>query len=489
MANVWTIDDLKQALAEAMKAAAAGAEEGAEGAEGAITGWLLAEERVHRRERYFLAEPTAALAIDQDRASDSYNVVLTLFVALLVEAGAGVGAEQRQGEISKKLFTTLPLPEQLAAAMAAARQTDQRSWALPPAYGGDLPNLLTADPDLLEDMDGCMEKMTAQIAAAVNVVRPTRFNSAELFMSLHRRQWHLSNGLSYEAAQTRIYVEAAYSMAQTVAEGSADGSISSGQISDEYLHTQWAVNMADISVSALFDETSERAMRMLQVRPPIAGNYPVIIDAEVLATLFHDQLGQLSAVNAYNKLPFIAPGAELIKAAQGDLITMALDPDLPYGADTALFSRAGVRQQYLTLVDKNIVQATAADQQHASYLGLPVTSVRGNLVVAPGSLNHAQLSQAAPLVIEILQFSGLFTDANSGTFSSEIRLARVYDNANGSVHYIKGGSLSGAVADNFKGLRLSSDVVKHTHFSSAAPRGQGYLGPQYALLSDVSIAG
>ncbi len=474
MANVWTIDDLKQALAEAIKPAA-------EGAEGSITGWLLAEERVHRRERYFLAEPGAALAIDQDRASDSYNVVLTLFVALCVEAGAGVGAESRQGEISKKLFMSLPLPEQLAAARAAARQTDQRSWALPPAYGGDLPNLLTADQGLLEDMDGCMEKMTAQIAAAVNVARPTQFNSAELFMSSHQRHWYLSNGLSHQAVQTRIYVEAAYSMAQTAADGAP--------ISDEYLHTQWAVNMADISVSALFDETSERAMRMLQVRPPIAGNYPVIIDAEVLATLFHDQLSQLSAVNAYNKLPFIAPGAELIKAAQGDLITMVLDPDLPYGADTALFSRAGVRQQVLTLVDKNIVQATAADQQHASYLGSPVTSVRGNVVVAPGSLSHAEISRAAPLVIEILQFSGLFTDANSGTFSSEIRLARVFDNVNGSVHYIKGGSLSGAVADNFKGLRLSHEVVKHTHFSSAVPRGQGYLGPKYALLSDVSIAG
>lgn len=475
MANVWTIDDLKQALAAAMKS----------GVEGALTGWLVAEERVHRRERYFLAESAAALAIDQDRASDSYNVMLTLFVALLPEVGAGVGAEPRQGEISKKLFMSLPLAEQLAAAMAAARQTDQRSWALPPAYAGDLPNLLTADQGLLEDMEGCMEKMTAQIAAAVNVARPTQFNSAELFMSSHQRHWYLSNGLSHQAMQTRIYVEAAYSMAQAA----ADGSTRSGQISDEYLHTQWAVNMADISVSALFDETSERAMRMLQVRPPIAGNYPVIVDAEVLATLFHDQLGQLSAVNAYNKLPFIAPGAELIKGPQGDLITLALDPDLPYGADTALFSRAGVRQQYVTLVDKNIVLASAADQQHASYLGLPVTSVRGNVVVAPGTLSHAELSRAAPLVIEILQFSALFSDPNSGTFSSEIRLARVFDNVNGSVYYIKGGSLSGAVADNFKGLRLSREVVRHTHFSSAAPRGQGYLGPQYALLSEVSIAG
>jgi predicted Zn-dependent protease len=464
MANLWIMDELKQSLALACET-------------GQVTGWLLAEDRVHRRERYFLTEADAALAIDQDRASDSFNVVLTLFV--------DIGIEQRQGEISKKLFMTLPLAEQLAAALAAARQTDQARWALPPAYAAPLPGLLTADPRLQEDMDGCMEQMTARIAAAVQVVRPTRFNSAELFMSLHQRQWHLSNGFSHAATQTRIYVEAAYSMTQIAADDSAGGE----PVSDEYLHTQWAVNMDDIDVPALFDETSERAMRMLQVQAPVAGNYPVIIHADVLATLFHDLLSQLSAVNAYNQLPYIAPGAELIKAAQGDLLTLALDPDLPFGADTALFSEAGVRQQKLTLVDKNIVLASAADQQHASYLNLPVTTVRGNIVVAPGTLSHAELSQAGPLVIEILQFSGLFTDANSGTFSSEIRLARVFDNVNGSVHYIKGGSLSGAVADNFKGLRLSREVVRHAHFTSAAPRGQGYLGPQYALLSDVSIAG
>ena len=92
-------------------------------------------------------------------------------------------------------------------------------------------------------------------------------------------------------------------------------------------------------------------------------------------------------------------------------------------------------------------------------------------------------------VLEILQFSALFADPNSGTFSSEVRLARLYDNVSGAVTYLKGGSLSGSFTENFKAARFSSERVKQSHFSSGSPVGQGYYGPEYVLLSDVSVVG
>ena len=99
------------------------------------------------------------------------------------------------------------------------------------------------------------------------------------------------------------------------------------------------------------------------------------------------------------------------------------------------------------------------------------------------------LGRFGPRVIEILQFSALFSDANSGTFSSEIRLAKLYDNERGTVVYLKGGSLSGSIHENFRDLRLSSQRVRKAAFSSDEPSGQGYYGPDYALLNDVSIVG
>ena len=140
-------------------------------------------------------------------------------------------------------------------------------------------------------------------------------------------------------------------------------------------------------------------------------------------------------------------------------------------------------------MESNRVVASLTDKQFADYLGNTATTSRGNIVVDPGKLSYAELTQAAPQVLEILQFSGLFADPYSGTFSSEIRLARLYDNVKGTVTYLKGGSLSGSIRDNFKGARISKERVKRAHFESNSMHGHGYFGPEYAMLSDVSIVG
>jgi hypothetical protein len=168
---------------------------------------------------------------------------------------------------------------------------------------------------------------------------------------------------------------------------------------------------------------------------------------------------------------------------------VTLDPSLSYGGDTIALSEQGLLQKPVKIVDKNKVISALTDKQFADYLNKPATTSRGNVVVEAGLLGYAELTQHAPRVLEILQFSGLFVDPYSGTFSSEIRLARVYDNAKGTVSYIKGGSLSGSIRENFKGIRLSKNRIKRAHFESNSNQGHGYFGPDYALLSDVSIVG
>ena len=200
-------------------------------------------------------------------------------------------------------------------------------------------------------------------------------------------------------------------------------------------------------------------------------------------------MSHLSAQNSYLSLPFRKVGEELIPGAEGDLLTLTLDPTLPFGADTSSLSDEGVLQRPLKLVEKNRVLATMSDKRHADWLNIPASTVRGNLVVAAGTKSFLELTRSAPQVIEILQFSGLFADPNSGTFSSEIRLAKLHDNVTGKVTYLNGGSLSGSIAENFKKTQLSDKTVKRSHFLSDAPHGQGYLGPEFALLGDVSIVG
>src|SRR5689334_11451962 len=99
----WTIDELKTQLSLLPK----------------TKGWIITEEDVYRRERYFLSEGDR-LAVDQDRSIRSKNIILRLFVY-----NNGHNSEtKRQGEITKKLSPALPLQEQLELAQEAAGQTD-----------------------------------------------------------------------------------------------------------------------------------------------------------------------------------------------------------------------------------------------------------------------------------------------------------------------------------------------------------------------------
>lgn len=457
--KTWTLDHLKTELNSRCKS-------------GDVKAWTVTQEHVHRRERYFMLDGSA-LITDQDRNVHSQNIQLRLFVP--------IGKPGRQGEIAKKLFPSMSLKEQLDSAIESAKQTDHQAWDLPTEVPAHLPQLSTADPRMAEDLEGVVNRLTSDISMAVSKKRDTKFNSAELFLSLHDSEMHLSNGLIHRSSQSRIYTEAAYSYQRAGVNGKPE--------SDEYLNSRWAVCLDDMPIEKIFDETSDRARHSLDVVKPSTGKYSVIIDADVLATLFHAQVSQLSSANSYHGLPFVKPGDDLVRDAQGDLITLTLDPSLDYGADTTAVSEQGLPQSPFRLVDKNKVIATSTDKRYADYLKAPITTVRGNLVVEGGALSHPELTKQAPRVLEILQFSGLFADPNSGTYSSEIRLARLYDNESGKVSYIKGGSLSGSFVENFQNARFSKTRVKRATFHSNSSSGEGYFGPEYALLGDVSIVG
>ncbi len=446
---MWNLDHLKQSLKSRPE----------------VKGWIVTQENLHRRERYFLLDQ-GKLATDQDREVRSEAVDVRLFV--------DIGKAGRQGEITKKFVKQKSVAEQLEAAVRAARETDHEAWDLPKEIPHDIPDVKSCDPKMAEDLNGSMEEITREISSAVATKRNTTFNSSELFMSVHDRELHLSNGLVHRSRQSRMYVEAAYSFSKN------------GK-SDEYLHTAWTISPKDISVGHLFQEASDRAELSLETAKPVTGKFSVILDADVLAKLFNSSTFLLSARSEYLDLPHKKPGDDFIPGASGDLITMTLDPSLDFGAVTTGVGDQGITQRPTVLVEKNKVVTTATDAQHGQYLKKKPGTYRGNVVLDGGALDHAQLVQAAPRVLEILQFSGLFIQETTGTFGSEIRLARLHDHTTGTVSIIKGGSLSGSISDNFKHARFSKNRVKRSEFDYGV--ASGYFGPEYALLSDVSVVG
>lgn len=457
MSHHWKLELLKKELSQRAE----------------VKGWVILQENVRRRERYFLQDQQQ-LVVDQDRDVHIQNI----YVKLMVKHP---DSHHRQGEISKKFFQSISLKDQLDQAIEAAQQTDHQAWELPSAITRPVPPLRTADPKMAEDVNQAIDAVTERMRHFFALPKQVHFNSAELFLSVHDYEQCFSNGFTYRFSQSRAYAEAAYSVIQQKKKET---------FSDEFLNMRWSVNLDDLDLEGLFQETTERASQMLDVQKPKTQKYSVIVNSEVLSKLFNGHLSQLSAANAYHQLPFIKVGTEFIPGASGgDLITLSLDPTLDFGADTTAVSSQGVFQEPLLLVSKNKVVATSTDQQYAQYLKQTTTTSRGNVVLEPGSRSYEELTREAPQVIEILQFSALFCDPNSGTFSSEIRLARLYDNAKKTVSYIKGGSLSGSVTENFTRVLFSNRRVKRAAFSAQDLHGEGYFGPEYALLNDVSIVG
>ncbi len=452
----WNIEQLKTALEKREE----------------LKGWILIHEHFKRRERYLMHDHTT-LTMDQDREVHGENLRVRVMV-LLPKNG-------RQGEASRKLFTSEPLAPQIDAAIEAALQTDYQEWSLPEGLPKNLPQLKTADPKMAEDLEGVMKELTVRISGAALKARKAKFNSAELFLSLHDFEVYNSRGMIYRYSQSRIYTEAAFSFSKKLSSGE--------MVSDEFLNTRWAVALDDFPIEGLFEETAERAEQTLDVQKPESGRYPVIVDAEVLGQLIAAQASQLSATNSYHGLPFLKQGDELFAGAKGDLVSITLDPSLDYGADTVAVSEQGLVQNPLKLVEQNRVVGTSADQQFGEYLGMKPTTVRGAVVLSPGSMTREKMTQAAPRVLEILQFSSLVVDPNRGTFSSEIRLARLFDNENKSVKIIKGGSLSGSLKENMLEARFTQNCVMRANFSALSSGGSGYFGPEFGLLSNVSVVG
>ncbi|MCM0606410.1 MAG: hypothetical protein KA715_10000 [Xanthomonadaceae bacterium] len=450
--SLWRLDHLKSKLSRKKE----------------IKSWIVSTEHLERRERYFMQEMgKGGLVVDQDRDVEGEAVFARIFV--------DIGKEGRQGEIVKRFFKTLSLDEQIDSAVQSAQQTDHEVWTMPTALPESVPEVKSYDPKIREDLESVMRELTNKIGEEVLKKRKASFNSSELFISNHTRELHFHHGGVHRSNQSRIYLEAAYSGKK-----------------DEYLSRKWAVGLEDLSVHELFEEAAERSLSIDEVVKTPGGVYPVLVDHEVSGLIMNDAASWMSGANVYMKFPHRNVGDDWVTGAKGDLITMSLDPTLGLMADTSALSNSGALQTFLKLIEKNKVKTWSTDNQYAQYLKTVPTSVRGSVVVSPGSTTKADMLKKYPKVLEILQFSALFTQPTTGTFSSEIRLGLLYENGKPS-KFVKGGSLSGSLFENFTNATFSKELVKHNEFESGFGFGTGggraYYGPAFMLLNDVSVAG
>ncbi len=434
-----------------------------------IREWRIFQNDITRRERYFLSNQKI-IEVDQDRSSKAQNIT-----AEIMTRGH---SRNRQGQIRFKFFIQLDMKKQIMKAIQLAQQVDVEFWALPTEIQKSNRELKTADPEIMGDPESILNRLSVDLEKNVTLFNNQKFNSAEIFLSKIKKSMYLSNGLIYQNVQSQIYTEAAFSGLR-------------GKHSDEFLQTQWAVHQDQLDMKELISYTHQNAGNILNVKPPKTGKYCALIDQSVLMGLFHSCLGQLSASNQYQKLPHKKIGDDFIPDPKGDLVHLSLDPFFDFGADTTAYSADGILQKEIKLIEANNVQNIITTKQYADYLKLDPTPCRGTLRLRPGTRTKEELIRSEHKVLEICQFSAMFYNHATCTFSSEIRLAKLHDRDSGKVEFIKGGSLSGSLFENFANVNFSKETAYQMDFSSFGSDsgiGEGYYGPKYALIRDVSIA-
>lgn len=451
--KTWNTAELKSAL-EKMKA------------DGKVFAYNASHTTIDRQEFYLIQDAKTRVALDQARQVDVEKTKVQLFIKK---------ADGRLGSAGKPLLKFQPLEPQLLALAAAAEIGDEELWELPQTAAASVP-VSNVFPALKENFQKGAQAIHADLTNSIAKTEGI-FNSAELFVNLEKTLHLASNGFEHSEERSRIYTEVCFSSENK-----------NKDLSEEFLITQWYGHPEQVDLKKMCEDSREFAEASLDTKKPESGSYAVILHADVLSDLWNTCLSQLDSQGQYFKHPFLEPGTEFIKGFEGDAFDLSVDPKVHFCFASQDYNSYGVPQKKLRLAGGNKVLASLTSPRFAQYLKKPMTTDWGCVVVEPASSKPlAELKKSQPKVLEILQFSGLFTDHATLTYSSEIRLARLYDNEKGTVTYIKGGNLSGNLMENFRGVRWSQERSLFNH-SDYSGRGLGYSGPSYALVTGVSVS-
>lgn len=244
----------------------------------------------------------------------------------------------------------------------------------------------------------------------------------------------------------------------------------------ESLGVRRAGSYRDLQIEPFLARYARYAEDNGQAELPPSGDYPVVFGEEALDTIFHHLCVQAGGEAIFQGWSGLRPGEPVIKQPRRDLLTLASDPWLPGGLESRPFDHRGLALRPVTFIQDNVWQQPLADSRYAAYLQVAATGGLTNLRVAPGRATLAEMLEAGP-VLHLLRFSTLEPNPVTGAVSGEIRTG--YLCRQGRALPIKGGSVSGRLAEAFRYVTLSRETEQR----------QAYLGPTGVRVEEMTIAG
>jgi PmbA protein len=144
-----------------------------------------------------------------------------------------------------------------------------------------------------------------------------------------------------------------------------------GQMQRDYWYTT-SRRVADLDDAAeVGREAARRALRRLGARRVATGEYPVVFEPEVAASLLRHLAGAVSGGALYRRASFLVDRLGTTIAAPG--VTVVDDPLRPGGLASRPFDGEGVASRRCTVVERGVLRSYLLDSYSARRLGLRTT--------------------------------------------------------------------------------------------------------------------
>ncbi len=370
-------------------------------------------------------------------------------------------------------FTLVPSPTsrldaqhmlESSLVMAKATGNPYYSLPLPPTQG--YPTVESCDKEILEHPLETLEELISTIAETSSHEAQIIASSTELFATTSTIHFQNSRGINATTQKTSIMLE----MFLIASDSTND--------TEHYILTN-RCRASDLHIAELIRHNAQFARDSLNASIPKTHKGRVLISGDALVDLFSPFIYHSSAQTVYRSLSRLRIGEPIASAsssANATALTLSSSRMLPFGDETLAFDSEGIPARDTEIIRDGILQRYWATQRYAQYLGVPVTGNFGNIVMAPGQQPYDALRSEDP-TYEIVAFSWMNPDSQTGNFVSEIKLGYLY--SHGNKIPIKGGSLSGNVFSAFGNFTASSETQFTGNFS----------GPLALRFEDLTISG
>jgi PmbA protein len=291
-----------------------------------------------------------------------------------------------------------------------------------------------------------------------------KVSSAEIFLDFKEEEIFNSNGLEVGREESEALIEGVLLAEQDGGFGGESGCWKQGRF------------YADLNLHEAFEKYARYAREAQEASLPASGIFPVVFSEEALDTLFNYFVMQSSGGARFQGWSRMETGGPVILNLRGEALTLTSNPALPGLLKTRAFDTQGLPVQKVAVIQENVFRQRTNNKRYADYLGEPATGDFANVEVAPGLQSTADLLGGGPC-FHLLRFSTFEPNPITGAFSGEIRTG--YLLKDGQVLPVKGGSVSGVIAEAFRQAYFSREVTQRA----------AYSGPEAVRLEGLEIAG